>query len=99
MWKLHRTIGAAIVRTNALLLMDRVAHTGGDAAAAFSRQSGAEEPRFFRGGPGRGVLCSWGAAAERGSVRCSLVGGTVKPGGRGSLVYRLVPPFGVHLGV
>ena len=34
MWKLHRKIGAAIVQANAMLLMDRVAHTGGDAAEA-----------------------------------------------------------------
>ena len=39
MWKLRRKIGAAIVRANAMLSMDRVAHTGGDAAAAYSRQS------------------------------------------------------------
>ena len=49
MWKLRRKIGAAIVRANVMLLMDRVAHTGGDAAAAYSRQSRAES-RFFRGG-------------------------------------------------
>ena len=49
MWKLRMKIGAAIVRANAMLLMDRVAHTGGDAAAAYSRQSRAES-RFFRGG-------------------------------------------------
>ena len=53
MWKLRRKIGAAIVRANAMLLMDRVAHTGGDAAAAYSRQSRAES-RFFRGGGGGG---------------------------------------------
>ena len=52
MWKLRRKIGAAIVRANAMLLMDRVAHTGGDAAAAYSRQSRAES-RFFRGGGGQ----------------------------------------------
>ena len=28
MWKLRRKIGAAVVRANAMLLMDRVAHTG-----------------------------------------------------------------------
>ena len=72
MWKLRRKIGAAIVRANAMLLMDRVAHTGGDAAAAYSRQSRAES-RFFRGmgmawGGSRGFLCSQ-AAAERGSSR------------------------------
>ena len=33
---------------DAMLLMDRVAHTGGDAAAAYSRQSRAES-QFFRG--------------------------------------------------
>ena len=49
MWKLRMKIGAAIVRANAMLLLDRVAHTGGDAAAAYSRQSRAES-RFFRGG-------------------------------------------------
>ena len=42
-------IGAAIVRANAMLLLDRVAHTGGDASAAYSRQSRAES-RFFQGG-------------------------------------------------
>ena len=49
MWKLRRKTGAAIVRANAMLLMDRVAHTGSDATAAYSRQSRAES-RFFRGG-------------------------------------------------
>ena len=49
MWKLRMKIGAAVVRANAMLLMDRVAHAGGDAAAAHSRQSRAES-RFFRGG-------------------------------------------------
>ena len=45
----HEDWGRYIVRANAMLLMDRVAHTGGDAAAAHSRQSRAES-RFFRGG-------------------------------------------------
>ena len=68
MGKLSRKIGAGIVRVNALLLMGRVAHTGGDAAAAHSQQSRAEF-RFFRGG---GFLCPH-AAAERGSS----VGGAI----------------------
>ena len=37
MWKLRRKIGAAIVRANAMLLMDRVAHMGGDAARPLFR--------------------------------------------------------------
>ena len=47
-WKLRRKIGAAIVRANVMLLMDHVAHMGGGAAAAYSRQSRVES-RFFRG--------------------------------------------------
>ena len=49
MWKLRMKIGAAIVRANAMLLMDRVAHTGGVMRLACSRQSRAES-QFFRGG-------------------------------------------------
>ena len=57
MWKLRMKIGAAIVRANEMLLMDRVAHTGGDAAAAHSRQSRAES-RFFRGGNPAEATCA-----------------------------------------
>ena len=70
MWKLRMKIGAAIVRANAMLLLDRVAHTGGDAAAAYSRQSRAES-RFFRGGdPAEATyahMLQRNAADERGS--------------------------------
>ena len=38
-WKLRRKVGAAVVRANAMLLMDRVAHAGGDAAAAHSTEA------------------------------------------------------------
>ena len=77
MWKLRRKIGAAIVRANAMLLMDRVAHTGGDAAAAHSRQSRAES-RFFRGGgPSRGFLCSQAAAECGPSMGGAVIGGWV----------------------
>ena len=73
-------IGAAVVRANAMLLMDRVAHAGGDAAAAHSRQSRVES-RFFRGGdPAEATyvhLCSQ-AAAERGpSMGGAVIGGWV----------------------
>ena len=64
MWKLRRKIGAAIVRANAMLLMDRVAHTGGDAAAAYSRQSRAES-RFFRGGGGGAAEASYAHRQQR----------------------------------
>ena len=59
MWKLRRKIGAAVVRANAMLLMDRVAPAGGDAAAAHSRQSRAES-RFFLGRGAAEASCAHG---------------------------------------
>ena len=80
MWKLRMKIGAAIVRANAMLLMDRVAHTGGDAGAAYSRQSRAES-RFFRGGDPAEATYAHDhsqAAAERGpSMGGAVIGGWV----------------------
>ena len=76
MWK-QRNVGAAIVRANAMPLMDRVAHTGGDVAAAHSRQSRAES-RFFRGGgTSRGFPCSQAAAECGPSMGGAVIGGWV----------------------
>ena len=74
MWKLCRKIGAAIVRANAMLLMDLVAYTGVDAAAAYLQQSRAES-RFFWGGPSRGFLCPQTAAERGSSMGGAVIGG------------------------
>ena len=49
-WKLRRNIGAAFVRANATLLMDRVAHTG------------VTQLRLIRGSPGRSLGSFRGSA-------------------------------------
>ena len=51
MWKLRRQIGAAIrAKANAMLLMDRVAHTGVDVARGFIRGSPGRSLGSFGGG-------------------------------------------------
>ena len=57
MWNLRRKIGAAIVRANGMLLMDRVA------------QPGVKRPRLIRGSPGRSLGSFWGG----GQLRLSML--------------------------
>ena len=67
MWQLRKNIGSAVLRSNVNLLIDRLAFTGGDAAAAFSRQAKAQS-NFFRGGdPSSATSAHWQHRNQRGA--------------------------------